>query len=255
MLEQKVAVVIGATGMIGNLLTQRLLKHPGFSKVRVLIRRPLSYEHPRLEVQVVDFDDPNDIQSKLGTGDCIFSSIGTTQKAVDRDEALYWKIDHDIPVHTATLGMAAGFHTFLLVSSVRANAKSTNFYIQLKGLVEKDILAINYRSTHIFRPSLLMGKRAEKRFAEGIFQSIMKPLAPVMVGTLQKYRPVEAEDIAKAMIAAANMQEPGNHIYEYKEIMQLAKPFEPQRHEEHSQSPADRSASTGSFRQSDGEII
>ena len=233
MLEQQVAVVLGATGMIGNLLTQRLLKDPGFSKVRVLVRRPLSYEHPRLEVQVVDFDDPNDIQSKLGTGDCIFSCIGTTQKAVEHDESQYWKIDHDIPVHTATLGKAADFHTFLLVSSVGANAKSTNFYIQLKGLVEKDILAVNYRSTHIFRPSLLLGERDEKRLGEGIFQTIMKPLAPAMVGFLQKYRPVKAEDIAKAMITAANLQEPGSHIYEYRKIMQLVKPLETQRHEEH----------------------
>src|SRR3954447_19833208 len=230
MLEQQVAVVLGTTGMIGNLLTQRLLKDPGFSRVRVLVRRPFSFEHPRLEVQLVDFDDPNDIQSKLGTGDCIFSCIGTTQKAVGHDEALYWKIDHDIPVQTATLGRAADFHTFLLVSSVGANVKTTNFYLQLKGIVEKDILAVNYRSTHIFRPSLLLGKRGEKRFGEGIFQGIMKPLAPAMVGSLQRYRPIDAEDIAKAMVVAANLREPGTHIYEYKKIMQLVKPFEPQRH-------------------------
>jgi uncharacterized protein YbjT (DUF2867 family) len=143
---------------------------------------------------------------------------------VQNDEALYWKIDHDIPVQTATLGKAAGFHTFLLVSSVGANTNTTNFYLQLKGIVEKDILAQNYQSTHIFRPSLLLGKREEKRFGEGLFQGIMKPLSPVMIGSLQKYKPIEAEDIAKAMIAAAHGQQPGTHIYEYKEIMRLAQP-------------------------------
>src|SRR5207237_5149198 len=102
MLQQQVAVVLGATGMIGNLLTQRLLKDPGFSKVRVLVRKPLLYGHPRLEVQLVDFNNANDIQSRLGTGDCIFSCIGTTQSAVQNDESLYWKIDHDIPVQVAT---------------------------------------------------------------------------------------------------------------------------------------------------------
>lgn len=224
MLQQQLAVVVGATGMIGNMLTQRLLKDPGFSKVRVLARRPLSYEHPRLEVQVIDFNNINEIQSKLGTGDCIFSCIGTTKKAVQKDVALYWKIDHDIPVQVATLGKAAGFHTFLLVSSVGANANTTNFYLQLKGIVENDILAENYRSTHIFRPSLLLGKREENRFGAGIFQGLMKPLSPVLFGALQKYRPINAEDIAKAMIAAAHQQSAGNHIYEYHQIMQLAKP-------------------------------
>ena len=229
MIQQQVAVVLGATGMIGNLLTQRLLKDPGFSKVRVLVRRPLSYEHPRLEVQVVDFDNINEIQSRLGTGDCIFSCIGTTQKAVQKDETLYWKIDHDIPVHVATLGKAAGFHTFLLVSSVGANPKTTNFYLQLKGITEQDILAENYNSTHIFRPSLLLGERAEKRFSESIAQTMAKPLSFLLFGALQKYRPIDADDIAKAMIAAANKQVPGRHIYEFKEIMQLSNTLEPQR--------------------------
>src|SRR5207237_2895247 len=99
---------------------------------------------------------------------------------------------------------------------------------QLKCIVEQDILAQNYRGTHIFRPSLLMGKREEKRFGEGVFQSIMKPLSFVMMGALQKYKPVDAEDVAKAMIAAANKQEAGRHIYEYKTIVQLAKSLEPQ---------------------------
>ena len=223
MLQQQVAVVLGATGMIGNLLTHQLLKDPGFSKVRVLVRRPLSYNHPRLEVQVVEFDNINEIQSKLGTGDCIFSCIGTTKGAVQGDEALYWKIDHDIPVHTATMGKAAGFDTFLLVSSVGAKAASTNFYLQLKGLVEKDILAANYRSTHIFRPSLLLGKREEKRIAERIFQATMKPLSSLMIGSLQKFKPIEAGDIAKAMIVAAHELQPGKHTYEYNEIWNLAK--------------------------------
>ena len=243
MLQQQVAVVLGATGMIGNLLTQRLLKDPGFSKVRVLVRRPLAYEHPRLEVQVVDFDNINEIQSRLGTGDCIFSCIGTTQKAVQKDEALYWKIDHDIPVHVATLGKAAGFHTFLLVSSVGANAKTTNFYLQLKGITEQDILAENYNSTHIFRPSLLLGERAEKRFGEGAFQSIIKPLSPLMFGSLQKYKPVQAADIAKAMIVAANTPSTGKHIYEYNEIMQLANALEPQKMDKPSPTIPDTDAS------------
>ncbi len=232
MFQQQVAVVLGATGMIGHLLTQRLLKYPGFSKVRVLVRRPLPYEHPRLEVQVVDFDDTNDIQSKLGTGDCIFSCIGTTKSAVQNDEAAYWKIDHDIPVHTATLGKAAGFHTFLLISSVGANAKTTNFYLQLKGIVEQDILAENYRSTHIFRPSLLLGQREETRFGESLAQNVMKPLSFLMIGALQKYKPVDAEDVAKAMIVAAQGQQDGKHIYEYDDILQLANSFEPQKQKE-----------------------
>ena len=212
MTQQQVAVVLGATGMVGNLLTQRLLKDPAFSKVRVLVRRSLPFRHPRLEEQLVDFDNGNDIQSKLGTGDRIFSCIGTTRKQVQGDEALYWKIDHDIPVNAATLGKAAGFHTFLLVSSVGANPDTTQFYLQLKGIIEKDIVAQNYRSTHIFRPSMILGRREEKRLGESVLQGTMKAASHLLFGSLQKFKAIQADDIAKAMIAATRQQQPGKHI-------------------------------------------
>lgn len=222
--QQQVAVVLGATGMIGSILTNLLLKDPAFSKVRVLVRRPLHLIHPRLEVQVTDLHDTNDIQSKLGTGDCIFSCLGTTRQAVQGDESLYWKIDHDIPVNTATLGKAAGFHTFLLVSVVGAKARTTNFYLQLKGMTEQDLAAQNYRNFYIFRPSLLLGHRTEKRLGESIAQKVMPLLSPLMMGPLEKYKPIEAIAVAKAMIAAARLQQPGKLVYEYREMMELADP-------------------------------
>ncbi len=222
MTQQQAAVVLGATGMVGNLLTQRLLKDPAFSKVRALVRRPLSFRHPRLEEQVVDFENGNDIQSKLGTGDCIFSCIGTTKKQVQGDEAVYWKIDHDIPVNAATLGKAAGFHTFVLVSSVGANPATTQFYLQLKGIVERDIAAQNYRSTHIFRPSMILGRREEKRLGESVLQGTMKAASYLMFGAMQKFKAIQADDIAKAMITAARQQQPGKYVYEFGAIKKLA---------------------------------
>lgn len=220
-MTQQTAVVLGATGMVGNLLTQRLLKDPAFAKVRALVRRPLDFQHPRLEVEVLDLDDTHAIYSQLGTGDCIFSCIGTTQKAVNGNNNLYRKIDHDIPVNVAKLGRTAGFRTFLLVSSVGANERATNFYLKLKGEVERDIEAIGFTNTCIFRPAMILGERKEKRLGEGLLQSVMNTLSKIFIGPLQKFKAIEAADIAKAMIAAARNANAGTRVYQYDEMMHL----------------------------------
>ena len=54
------------------------------------------------------------------------------------------------------------------------------------------------------RPSILLGDRNERRPAEraGIF--VGKLIAPLLLGPLRKYRPIHADDVAAAMLYAAN---------------------------------------------------
>ncbi len=222
-MQQQTAVVIGASGMIGNLVTQQLLKDEAFAKVRVLVRKPILLQHPKLETVVVDFADLNDYQNKLGSGDCIFSCIGTTQKNVKGDNQLYRSIDHDIPLNAATLGKAAGFQSFLIVSSVGANAASSNFYLRLKGELEDAVSAIGFNSLHIFRPSMLLGNRKEFRFGESIFQGVFKALSVLLMGTLKKYKAIEGDILATAMVNAAKQEVQGKHLYEYEAIELLAR--------------------------------
>ncbi len=222
MAQEQVAVVLGATGMIGNLVTKQLINDSLFSKVVVLVRKPLDFTHPKLDVRIVDFDNLVDLTNKLGTGDIIFSCIGTTQNNVKGNNDLYIKIDHDIPVNMAVLGKAAGFHSFLLVSAVGAKAGSRNFYIDLKGKIENDITTAGFKSTSLFRPSMLLGERNEKRITERILQPVTKAFSLFLFGSFSKYKAIEGADVAKAMILAAKQQKPGTSVYEYNDMMKLA---------------------------------
>jgi uncharacterized protein YbjT (DUF2867 family) len=213
------AVVLGATGLIGEQLVQQLLDDAAFSNVRILVRRPVQLSHPKLEVEIVHFDDLNEYRSKLGRGDCIFCCIGTTDGKVKGDKAAYRKIDFDIAVNAAKLGKDAGFTSYLLVSSVGANEKAGNFYLKLKGEVETVIAALGFLSFHIFRPSILLGKRKEFRFGEVIGKGVMRALSVLFVGPLQKYKGVEARTVAKAMIIVARSGNKGKFIYHYSDIV------------------------------------
>ncbi|HTN07559.1 NAD(P)H-binding protein [Agriterribacter sp.] len=222
-MQVKTAVLLGATGLTGNHLLHLLLADDYFTTVRVLVRKPFAFMHPRLEVRVTDFDDHDNFHNALGKGDVIFCCTGTTMKKVKGDKALYRRIDFDIPVHAAQWGIDNGFSQYLVVSAIGANAKSSNFYLHLKGSMEAAIHALPYRSLHIFHPSLLLGSREEKRKGEKLAQSIMPALSFLLAGSLKKYRAIEAPDVAKAMLAAAKSGKTGINVYEYAQMKMLLK--------------------------------
>ena len=222
-MQQQTAVVIGSTGMIGDRVTRLLLQDEAFNKVRILVRNPVLLQHPKLETVLVNFADLNDFQNKLGSGDCIFSCIGTTQKNVKGDNQLYRSIDYDIPLNAAIFAKAAGFKSFSIISSVGADPSSSNFYLRLKGELEDAISAIGFKSLHIFRPSMLLGKRVEYRFGENILQGTFKALSALLFGPFKKYKAIQGAAVASAMVNAAKQEVQGKFLYEYDAIELLAK--------------------------------
>jgi uncharacterized protein YbjT (DUF2867 family) len=220
-MEGKTAVVLGATGLVGHHLMQQLLQDDYFAKIRILVRKPIDIHHPKLEIQVVDFEDERDLEAKFGKGDLIFCCVGTTRKKVGGDRTAYRKVDYDIPMNTARIGIQKGYSQYVLVSAVGANAFAGNFYLQLKGSLEEDMMPFPFKSIHIFRPSMLMGKRAEFRLGERLGILFGKLLSVLMIGSLRKYKPVQAATVARAMIAAVKQVPNGVNIYEYDELMKL----------------------------------
>lgn len=220
-MHRKTAVVLGATGLIGQHLVQELLENEFFSKVKIMVRRPLTLNHPKADIQVVNFNDEKDIAAKIDIGDVIFCCIGTTRKKVKGNKTEYRKVDYDIPIITARLGVQHGFNQFLMVSAIGANPLAANFYLQLKGCIEEDVTALPFESIHIFRPSVLLGKRTEFRPGENMSKVIMKGISFLLIGGWRKYRPILAADVASAMVAAANKEIAGVHMYEYDEMQKL----------------------------------
>lgn len=222
-MNEQTALVIGATGLIGNFVVQELLNDDSFAKVRVLVRRKLNIENKKLEQQLANFNDINDYAEKFGFGDVIFCCIGTTQKQVKGDKELYEKIDFDIPINAARMGEVNKFKKFLIVSSVGANESSSNFYLKLKGRTENALQTFSFRSISIFRPSILLGNRKEIRPGEKLMQGIMKNISFLFFGSYKKYRAIYASDVAKAMVKKSKINEQGIFILDYTEMMTLLK--------------------------------
>lgn len=222
-MNEQTAVIIGASGLTGSNLLDLMLQDDHFGTVRVLVRKRLSLDHPKLQQEIVDFNNLDDYTNKLGNGDSIFCCVGTTQKKVKGDKAAYEKIDHDIPINAARIGVEKGYKKFVVISSVGADPSSGNFYLRLKGKTENDIKQFPFDTISILRPSMLLGKRKESRPAEKIGQILMQAFSFTFIGSLKKYHPIKAKDVARAMIAESKQSHSGVQILEYEEIMKLIK--------------------------------
>lgn len=128
-----------------------------------------------------------------------------------------------IPIKAVRFSEETGCNNFLLVSSVGADSKSRNFYFKLKGEVEDKLKESKITSVSVFRPSMLLGKRKEFRFGEELAKAISTPLSFLFPS---KYKPVKAENVAKAMIEASKGEIPGFHVYHFKEMTDLRKAFD-----------------------------
>lgn len=215
---KKKAILLGATGLIGSHILALLKEDDAFESIKVITRRPMDNFHPKIQIEVIDFNNHEQFSVAMAEGDLIFCAIGTTQKKVKGDKTAYRKIDFDIPVYAAKYGLQNGIQNFLLVSSVGANAKKGNFYLKLKGEVEETLIAQHLKSLSIFRPSLLLGKRKEKRTAENLgqfFAKLLKAISP------NNFKPIEAKNVAKAMVEAAKLNKEGTHFYHYQEMKEI----------------------------------
>lgn len=217
--NEKSAIILGATGLIGIHLMNELTSDDRYTSLTVVSRRPLTFDHPKVQVKVIDFQDENSFRSVLNPCDCIFSAIGTTNKKVDGDEETYRRIDFDIPVNAARFASEIGVNHFLFVSSVGADNKSGNFYLRLKGEIEEAIRETNIPKISVFRPSMLLGDRTESRPAENIAQTLSSFFSFIIPSI---YKPIHAKNVAKAMVSSSFRTKPEFHIYHYKEIMALS---------------------------------
>ncbi len=207
----KTALIAGSTGLIGQSLLRILLDSTEYEKVIALVRRPLSIEHPKLNEQVIDFDNLSDLKSSNSIDD-VFCCIGTTIKTAGSQEA-FSKVDLSYVIELAEWAKHYNCKLFSVVSSVGAKPNTSNFYLRTKGQMEDAILQLDIPGVHIFRPSLLLGKRNEFRLAEKIFEKLMFVLNPLMIGDLRKYRAIKASDVAQAMYNKAQTNVSGIRIF------------------------------------------
>jgi uncharacterized protein YbjT (DUF2867 family) len=208
--RKKVALVVGASGLVGHQLVDLLLESPAYSEVIILLRRPFFPSRKNLREIVFDFENPD---ASVVLADDVFCCLGTTMKRAGSKDA-FRKVDYTYPLAIAELALKNGAQQFLIVTAMGANSKSLFFYNRVKGELEEELLKLNYPRLKIVRPSLLLGQRQELRMGEKLGELFLRSLMFMMIGPLKKYSAIESAKVARAMVALAQ-EKSGNKIERY----------------------------------------
>ena len=214
--------VFGATGLIGSILVKYLKQFSKFKKINLVLRSPIDLKDENVKIHKINLFKKSEILNSLNTSKVVFIAIGTTMSKVNGDKEKYRRIDFGITKDIADACKEFGIDKLILVSSSGANLKSKSFYLNLKGSIEKYVTDLNLKSVSILRPSLLLGKRNEKRFGEKFAQIIMPKISFFMPS---KYKAIKAEKVARAMLQLSNTDSKGVKIFHYKDIIDLSNKF------------------------------
>lgn len=194
----KTAIILGATGLTGSHLLQLLLSDERYSKVISFNRNKLGIQHDKLEEHLINLLELEK-QENLFHADEVFCCIGTT-RAKTPDKKRYRAIDYGIPLQAARLALKNNISKLLVISSLGADKNSKVFYSQLKGQMQEDIFKLGLPKVYFFQPSLIIGKRRERRKGENGAKVVMK-LFDFLIPL--KYKSVSASTLAKAMLRVA----------------------------------------------------
>lgn len=215
---QKTALLAGASGLIGTHLLPLLLASERYAKVIVVGRKAVPVLHPKLVQVVTELDKLEDVRLKL-IADDVYCCLGTTMKQAGSKEA-FFKVDFLYVVQLAAVAAGNFASQFMVISSMGADAESRVYYSRVKGEMEAAVRQTPFRAIHIFRPSLLLGERAQPRLGEQIAAAALRALNPLLRGPLLKYRPVTSATVAAAMLRAAEDDGGGVRVHEPEELAQ-----------------------------------
>jgi dTDP-4-dehydrorhamnose reductase len=218
-MNNKSVLLLGASGLVGGKCLKLLIHDGPYEKITILTRSPLTTDikDSRVHHHIIDFDRLGEYRH-LMKADHVICALGTTIKKAGTKENFH-RVDFTYPYEIARIASEHGSEHYLLVSSMGAHPGSSIFYNRVKGELEQAVQKLTYRSVSIFRPSLILGQRHERRIAE----QVSKVIAEIFSFAIpERYKPVQAADIARAILKVAGQDRDGIRIIESDEITRIA---------------------------------
>lgn len=226
------AIILGASGSVGQALLDEVVRCGGFRRILVMTRRPLD---PRpgvgVEERLVPEMEPGKLTQavvdalRTVEGEVVgFSVLGIGANTAQLSLEAHRAVDVELNAAFAAGLKASGKVRHLaFMSSVGAdvNARTTGSgaagmprYLRVKGESEEAVKAAGPDVVSIFRPSMIIGSRHTPRVL-----AVLLPLFSLV--TPGRFRSISTTQIARAMVAAGLNPQARSATYHYPEMMAL----------------------------------
>lgn len=206
--------LLGSSGLVGTACLRELSAREEIAEIICPVRNPENTETlPKAKIIPINFQNLKAHRECFET-DAVICCLGSTRKkagnAKERD-----LVDLHLPLTAAAIAKDCGVKHFLVVSAQGANSKSWIPYNRAKGLLEEGLEILQFPSLTIARPSLLLGKRKEKRFFEDLAAKMFTKVPPPAF-----WRPVAADAVARALVESV-LQPPGKKRILFNRLLGL----------------------------------
>ncbi len=218
--EGKMALLAGASGLVGSHLLEALLTAPDFARIYAITRRPLGREHAKLANRIIQFDR---LESQLKGIAChtAFCCLGAPFRGAGSEPAAR-QADLEYVLALARVAKSAQAQRFVFLSCVAADSDAKSPHLRRKNQAEEALEALGFPALDILQPGPLLGLRREISVAELARSLAMLIAAPLLFGPREPYRGIAARTVARAMLGAARSGRRGVYRYTYSGIRSLA---------------------------------
>lgn len=232
----RAAVVLGASGSVGNALIEELIRNGSFKPIVTLVRRSqpdyvAMARNAGVELREILVPTMEPASLEAATSKAVRSIegvVGLSVLGVGADTAKLTIEEHravDVELNAAfARGLkASGAKHLAFMSAVGSNpnAKATGSgaagmprYARVKGEAEEAVKENGPAVVSIFRPAMIIGSKHTPRVLE-------KVLPVFSFITPAKFKSITVEEIAKAMVATSLNKPATSAVYHYPEMIAL----------------------------------
>ena len=212
-------VLAGGSGLVGRALASQISADVQCSALHLLLRKPVPELETLPHAHAVPWVDGQ--MPALPASDVALCALGTTIQTAG-SQAAFRAVDFDAVLAFAQAARQAGTRRFGVVSALGADVNSRVFYNRVKGEIEQALSALGFATLVIARPSLLLGNRTElgqsPRMAEALAQTVATAMAWL---TPLRWRAIQADTVAQAMLKTLRDARPGVHILESDQLQRI----------------------------------
>ncbi len=239
MSSTQAALVLGASGSVGNALIKELIRNGSFNPIVTLVRRPQADQvamarDAGVELREVVVPAMAPATLRTATAEAVNSieggvvglsvlgvGAGTAKLTIDEHRAV------DVNLNAAfAQGLKASGRVkhlaFMSAAGADPSAAATGSgaaglarYARVKGEAEKAVKASGPAVVSIFRPAMIIGSQHTPWLLEKVVPAFSF-LTPA------KYKSITVEQIAKAMVATSRHTPAKSEVYHYPEMMALS---------------------------------
>lgn len=215
--------LVGATGLIGRSLIELCVGRADVRLTAIARREMPLPPGATMEMFVAEPSHWGEVIEAVRP-EVLVSALGTTWRKAGKDETAFRAVDQQLVLDTARTARSHGVERMIAVSSVGADATSKNFYLRVKGEVERDLAKAGFKRLDILRPGLLKGQRENDPRAGERIAIVASPVADLLLhGRFRQYRSIPARVVAEGILALALKSTQGRFVHDNDGIRRAAR--------------------------------